>query len=86
MDFFIYFLDLLFRAFVLLIVARFLLSIAGVSPYHPVQNFLGQITEPVLRPFRGIIPPIGNLDLSPIIPIILFRIFLFMLASLGRPG
>jgi YggT family protein len=32
--------------------------------YNPVMALLGTIAEPVLRPFRKIIPPIGALDLS----------------------
>ena len=32
--------------------------------YNPVMALLGTIAEPVLRPFRRLIPPIGALDLS----------------------
>jgi YggT family protein len=34
--------------------------------YSPVMALLGAICEPLLRPFRRIIPPIGNIDLSPL--------------------
>lgn len=39
-----------------------------VSPggYNPALALLGAIVEPVLAPFRRLIPPIGGLDLSPI--------------------
>ncbi len=33
-------------------------------------QFLGRIVEPYLEPFRKIIPPIGMLDISPIVAII----------------
>lgn len=34
---------------------------------------LGQIIEPYLEPFRKIIPPLGMLDISPIVAIIALR-------------
>ena len=32
-----------------------------------IGNFLHQMTEPLLRPIRKIMPNLGNIDLSPII-------------------
>lgn len=39
-----------------------------ISPaeYSPVQGLLASLCEPVLRPFRRIIPPLGGLDFSPL--------------------
>lgn len=36
-------------------------------------TMLGQIAEPYLEPFRKIIPPLGMLDISPIVAIIALR-------------
>ncbi|HHT9152616.1 MAG TPA: YggT family protein [Candidatus Hypogeohydataceae bacterium YC40] len=33
---------------------------------HPVTEFLYKITEPVLEPVRKVIPPVGNIDASPL--------------------
>ncbi|CAD2078169.1 cell division protein [Jeotgalicoccus coquinae] len=39
-------------------------------------EFLGKVYEPLLEPFRRMIPPLGGvLDLSPIILIIIFSLF-----------
>jgi len=38
-----------------------------------VGDFLFRITEPVLRPVRNIMPNFGNLDLSPIVVILLLQ-------------
>lgn len=38
------------------------------NPYNPVVMFLERITEPVLRPIRRFLPPIG-IDISPVIAI-----------------
>ena len=37
---------------------------------HAVLGFLYRITEPALRPLRRIIPPLGGVDLSPMILIL----------------
>ena len=37
---------------------------------YTVLGFLYRITEPVLRPIRRIIPPLGGVDLSPMILIL----------------
>jgi YggT family protein len=34
---------------------------------------LGELVEPVLRPARRLLPPIGGLDLSPLIVILLLQ-------------
>lgn len=34
------------------------------SPLAPVNRVLHLLTEPVLRPFRRVIPPIGMFDMS----------------------
>jgi YggT family protein len=43
-----------------------LLSMVAPGGYSPMQSVLASLCEPVLRPFRRIIPPIGGIDLSPL--------------------
>ena len=50
----------------LMIFARIVMS-WGVSPHNRLLHFLIRATEPVLAPFRRIIPPIGFMDISPIV-------------------
>ena len=38
---------------------------------QPVQRFLYDVSEPYLRLFRRILPPLGPLDLSPVVAIVL---------------
>ena len=38
-----------------------------------VGDFLFRITEPVLRPVRNILPSFGNIDISPIVVILLLQ-------------
>lgn len=66
--------DLFFTLLYLAIMARIILSWFRFDPYHPVSVFLYRVTEPILGFFRGIIPPVGMLDLSPIVAIIVLGI------------
>jgi YggT family protein len=46
------------------------------SPFAPV---LDAFTRPLLRPFRRLIPPLGNIDLSPIFAILALQIGIMLL-------
>ena len=54
------------------------LSLIAPGTYSPAQALLAALCEPVLRPFRRLIPPLANLDLSPLWAIILIRALLFL--------
>lgn len=63
--------------YVLLILAYIITSFvrAGASPtLERVRQFLYDVCEPYLRLFRRFIPPIGPLDLSPIIAVFVLYI------------
>ena len=59
---------MLVRAFIMFFMGVILIFalLSWVVPpgYNPAMALLGSIAEPVLRPFRRLIPPIGMLDLS----------------------
>jgi YggT family protein len=50
-----------------------------VSPYSPLSRPVGQMTQPILRPIQRIVPPVANIDLSPLIVILLAQIVLIFL-------
>lgn len=62
-----------------LIIANVLLSWVAGRAQHPVVPLVYQLTEPVLRPFRRIIPPIAGIDLSPVFALIGIRFLLLLL-------
>jgi YggT family protein len=84
MDLLIYFIDVFFTLLSLAILARVLLSWVRVSPYHPAVEFLYRITEPILAPLRRIIPPIGMIDISPVIALFLLQIIQQVLVAIIR--
>lgn len=62
-----------------LIIAAVLVSWLGQGLRHPFVPLLYQLTEPVLRPFRRVIPPIAGIDLSPLFALIAIRFLILLL-------
>jgi YggT family protein len=56
------------------ILARSLMSWFPVAPGNPMAEFLFFITEPILAPFRRIIPRPGMIDLSPLVAILVLQV------------
>jgi len=68
--------------FVLLI--RILITwIPNLDPYHPIVQLLFQVTDPVLEPARKLIPPIGMIDISPIVVFIVLGILQDLLVRMA---
>ena len=63
--------NLAFTLYSLAFIARALLSWFRISHYHPVARFLIQITEPLLAPLRRYIPPVGGLDFTPMVALLI---------------
>jgi YggT family protein len=53
--------------FVLLVIRILLSWFPNVDWFNPPFSVLSQLTDPYLNLFRSIIPPLGGLDLSPIL-------------------
>ena len=79
----IWIINIVFGIYEFLILIRVLLSWVNVSPYHPLVRILYAVTDPLLRPLRRIIPPIGGaLDISPAVALILLYIVQRILVGL----
>ncbi len=76
-------LQLTLWVFIIAIFIRVILS--WVSPYaarqHPAVGLLNNLTDPLMRPARRMIPPMGGLDLSPIVVFILLYLTIIVLAK-----
>lgn len=60
--------------YTVLIFIRILLSwFPNVNWFDPPFSILSQLTDPYLNLFRSIIPPLGGLDFSPILAILLLQ-------------
>jgi len=58
------------QLFMFAIIIRIVLSWIAPQTHNPAVALLANITDPLLRPFRRLIPPLGGFDLSPIFAII----------------
>jgi YggT family protein len=66
--------------FVLLLIRILLSWFPNVSWYNPPFSTLSQLTDPYLNIFRSIIPPLGGIDFSPILAILLLQ---FVAGAIG---
>lgn len=62
-----------------------ILSWVAPGTYNPVTSFISMLVQPILRPFRGLIPPIGMLDLSALVALIALHALGIFLATLMPP-
>ncbi len=83
----------LFLVYIILIFVRILLSWIPRIPYNPILSsvigFVQDVTDPYLRLFRRILPPVGGggfaLDLSPIVGTIVLFIAQAIIVGAIRP-
>lgn len=57
--------------FVYAIFIRIILSWISPGSYNPATAIITTLTDPILRPFRRLLPPLGGFDISPIFAIIM---------------
>ncbi len=80
--FIVNFVSILFEALSLAIFVRILLSWFRVDPYNRFVQLLYQITDPILVPFRRFIPPIGMIDITPIVALLVLRLLQSVITNL----
>lgn len=62
------------------VIAQAILS--WVNPQSPVMPLLDNFTQPLLGMFRRVIPPIANVDLSPLFALLLLQVLLMFVGNL----
>ena len=65
----------LLSIYLLLIIMRIIFSWGRVSYRNRLMKFLVDVTEPLLGPLRRMIPPLGWIDISPIVAILIVWLF-----------
>lgn len=69
------------RLFVFAIIIRVIVSWIAPGGHNPALAIIHTLTDRVLMPFRRIIPPLGGLDLSPLLAIILITAVTIVVAG-----
>ena len=83
-------LSLVWWVFLIMIIMSWLISFNVINTRNQfvagVWRALNQITDPILRPIRRVIPPMGGLDLSPIIVFIIIFFLQQLIANFAVTG
>ena len=58
--------------------------ISWISPHAPLAPLFNALTAPFLRPFRRVVPPVGNVDLSPLLALVAAQLLLIPLEYVAR--
>jgi YggT family protein len=69
----IYIINFILLIITVIIIAKVFLSYF-MDPYQPVRLFIDRIVDPMLRPIQRIIPPVGGLDISPLVLLLIVNI------------
>lgn len=69
----------LLLTYFVLIIARVIISWIANQTRHPIIPLIYQLTDPVLRPFSKLVPPLGGIDLSPLFALITLQFLLLLL-------
>ena len=64
--------------FVLLVVVVIQVVLSWLQPDGAWMSLLNSLTRPMLRPFQRHIPPIGNVDLSPLFALVVIQLLLML--------
>ena len=64
--------------YIMMVVVIVQAILSWVNPYSPISPLLNALSRPVLRPFQRRIPTVANVDLSPLIVIIVFQLLLMV--------
>jgi len=62
---------LLLDIFLFSIIILAIMSWVNPDPYHPAAALLRSLSRPIMKPLQQLIPPMGGIDISPMIAIIL---------------
>ena len=73
--------DFLLLLYIVLVLVRVVISFVGADSYHPVVPLVMQLTEPVMKPFRRLIPNVGGLDFSPMVVLLVITLARVLVAK-----
>ena len=64
--------------YIMMVVVIVQAILSWVNPYSPISPLLNALSRPVLRPFQRRIPTVANVDLSPLVVIIVIQLLLML--------
>jgi len=67
--------------YMFIILVQVIISWVNPGAYNPITVIMHQLSEPLLRPARKLIPPAGGFDWSPLIVLIIINLLLILLVA-----
>lgn len=71
-----------FSVYILVFAVFVQVAISWINPEAPLAPFFDLVTRPFLRPLRRYVPPVGRVDLSPLVLLVILYVLLIPLAYL----
>ncbi len=72
---------MLFNVFFFCLIIEIILSWVAPQSYHPASQLIRQINDPLMQPARRLLPPMGGLDLSPLLVFMVLNLLNILLLS-----
>lgn len=72
---------LMIKLFLYAILIRIIISWISPGQYNPAIEIIASLTDPILRPFRRIIPPMGGFDISPMFAMLALGVAMILLGG-----
>ena len=69
------------RLFLFAIFIRVILSWISPGSYNPATALISGLTDPIMRPFQRLVPPLGGFDISPIFAIAALYVMMILLGG-----
>lgn len=76
-------LSLYFYGLMIVIIVSFLIVLGGLRISHPALDLINQLMRPVMLPVSRLLPPMGGIDLSPILLFLSIRVLQVIIANLA---
>ncbi|MFT3929367.1 MAG: YggT family protein [Spongiibacteraceae bacterium] len=73
----------IFNIYFVAMIATIILSWVAPGSYHPAAVLIHQVVEPVMAPFRKILPPMGGIDFSPMIAFLALNVVKILFTGLA---
>ncbi|HCJ79437.1 hypothetical protein HX99_05140 [Peptococcaceae bacterium SCADC1_2_3] len=74
--------EVFFFVYECLLITRIIMSYVRFTSYNPFFKFIYECTEPYLRLFRRVIPPVGMFDFSPLVAFFVLEIIRRLIINL----
>ncbi len=74
-------LNQLVKLFLYAIFIRVILSWVATGQQNPAIEIIASLTDPIMRPFRRIVPPLGGFDISPLFAMLALGVLMILLGG-----